>query len=399
MRASANTQLVVLGAACFVSMLGMGNIVPFLPIYARDLGASSLVLGLIFSSLSASRALAAPYVGLLSDRLGRKRFLLLGLLGYGVLGIQLIWAATPWEVVGNRTLQGVFAAMILPISMAMVADLAPAGKEGRVFGTFNTWFLLGFGAGPLLGGAVYGAFGVAANFLIMGLLSLAAMLMVAWLLREPPASSRLAREATWRQQMALLADHGMLGIFLSRMGSAMAMGIYLAFLPLLSFHRGVSSWQLGMLLGFNVLAMTILQPLAGRLADRTSRLALTGWGQVLAGLTKGLMPLCGGFWGLLLLNLLEGVGAGLALPALTAMTVAHGRRLEAGHGTVMGLFTLALSLGVFLGPLIGGELADLMGAGGTDLSFYASGVMALLGAAALVWLSSDKRALARPASP
>jgi MFS family permease len=130
--------------------------------------------------------------------------------------------------------------------------------------------------------------------------------------------------------------------------------------------------------------MTALQPWAGRLADARSRLALTAWGQILAALAKGLMPLCGGFWGLLALNLLEGVGAGLALPALTALIVEHGRRLEAGHGAVMGLFTLALSLGVFLGPLVGGHLADVTaGKIGVDAAFYASAVMAVLGVAAL----------------
>jgi MFS family permease len=374
----------VLGIICFVSMLGMGNIVPFLPLYARDMGASSLLLGLIFSSFSASRACVAPAIGLLSDRMGRKRFLLLGLLGYGVLGILLIWASTPWELVGNRVLQGVFAAMILPISMAMVADLTPEGKEGKVFGAFNTWFLLGFGVGPLLGGALYDALGMAANFLVMGLMSLASMALVAWLLRDPPPSARAAREASWKEQLGLLADPGMLGVFLSRMGSAMAMGIYLAFLPVLTTQRGLTNLELGMQLGFNVLVMTALQPLAGRWADAHSRLALSIWGQVLAALAKAFMPLCDGFWGLLWFNVLEGAGSGLALPALTALTVQHGRRLEAGHGTVMGLFTLAMSLGVFLGPLLGGELADLVGAAGTDMSFYASAGVALLGAAALV---------------
>ncbi len=373
-------QVLVLGVAVFVSMLGMGNIVPFLPLYARDLGASALLLGLIFSSFSASRALVAPYIGLASDRLGRKRFLVLGLAGYGVLGVALIWAASPWEIIANRVLQGVFAAMILPVGMAMVADLTPVGFEGRMFGAFNTYLLLGFGVGPLMGGVIYGLWGVETNFLVMGGLSLASMLLVAGLVREPPAQDRARPQESWRQQVRYLADPGMRGVFFSRMGSAMSMGIYLAFLPVLAAEQGVGSLELGMLLGFNVLVMTALQPLAGRWADSFSRLGLTFWGQILAALAKALMPWGGGFWGLLALNLLEGVGAGLTLPPLTALAVEQGRRLGAGHGSVMGLFTLALSLGVFAGPLLGGWLSDLKGSG---LNFAAAGLMGLAGAAAL----------------
>jgi MFS family permease len=311
--------------------------------------------------------------------LGRKSFLLAGMGGTAVVGLLLIWAHSPWEIVANRTLQGAFAAMVLPVAMAMVADLSPVGSEGKSFGSFNTFFLLGFGVGPLLGGALFDAFGLAANFLAMSGLCLASLAVVALKVKEPPVAPRLREVEGWRFQAALLKDRPTLGLFLARVGSAMAMGCYIAFLPVLATEKGLSNFQVGLLLAINVLVMTALQSPAGRLADRRSRLALSVLGQTISALSKFAMPLCPGFWGLLAMNVAEGVGSGLAMPAHTALVVEYGRRLGAGMGAVMGLFALALSLGVFAGPLLGGGLIDLAG---IDASFYLAGLVSLAGALA-----------------
>lgn len=377
-------QHLVLGVAVFVSMLGVGIIVPILPVYAQGLGASATMVGLIFSSFSLSRALVVPYVGTLSDRLGRKRFLEWGLLGYAVLSVALVWTHTPLGLVVNRAFQGVFAALILPVAMAMVADLSAIGQEGRAFGAFNTWLLMGFGVGPLVGGAVYDLWGVNANFLLMALTSLVSLVMVRWLVAEPPAGQRASEAVGWARQWALIKDRPMLGVFLCRASQTLGMGVFVAFLPVLAEGQGVSQTQVGLLLFVNVLAMTLLQGPAGRLADRWARLPLAGWGQAVSGLGKFLLPLAGGFWGLLALVVLEGIGAGVSLPALTAYATARGRDLGAGMGLTMGFFTLALSLGVLLGPIIGGYLADL---GGMAWAFYLAGAATLLGALALAWLA------------
>lgn len=376
-------ESLTLGVAVFVSMLGVGIIVPILPVYAQDLGASATMVGLIFSSFSASRALVVPYVGLLSDRLGRKLFLELGLLGYAGLSVALIWTGTPTGLVVNRAFQGLFAAMILPVAMALVADMSAKGQEGRSFAAFNTWMLLGFGVGPLVGGVVYDLWGVRANFVLMALTSLVSLAMVWVMVREKPAAQRRNENLGWGRQLALIRDRPMLAVFLCRSGQALGMGIFVAFLPVLSAGQGVSQTQVGFLLAVNVLAMTLLQGPAGRLADRWPRLPLAGWGQAVSGLGKLLLPLADGFWGLLGLVVLEGVGAGMSLPALTAFATARGRLLGEGMGLTMGFFTLALSLGVLLGPIIGGWLADLWDMAG---AFYLAGTATLLGAAALGWL-------------
>jgi DHA1 family multidrug resistance protein-like MFS transporter len=378
--ASNRARIFILELTVCVSMLGVGIIVPFLPIYAREMGASAFVMGAIFSSFSLARGLTMPYVGSLSDRHGRKIFIIIGLLGYAALALALLWADSPWELVLNRVLQGVFAAMVLPVSMALVADLTPPGKEGTIFGGFNTSFLLGFALGPLVGGITYDSFGLDSNFYLMAGLSIVSLLMVLFMVKEPEGVKKVIGKGGWAEQLGLLKDRPLLSVFLARAMSAVAMGCFVAFLPILTAEKGMTNTQLGWLLAVNVLVMTGLQKPCGWLADRWSRVGLSAMGLLLSGVCKGLMPLPAGFDGLMLLCVLEGVAAGLALPALTALAVSHGRRLGAGMGVTMGSFGMAMSLGVSVGPLGAGLLADWLG---IHSVFYLAGVASIIGSAFL----------------
>ena len=378
--ASNRARIFILELTVCVSMLGVGIIVPFLPIYAREMGASAFVMGAIFSSFSLARGLVMPYVGSLSDRHGRKVFIIIGLLGYAVLALALIWAASPWELVLNRVLQGVFAAMVLPVSMALVADLTPPGREGTIFGGFNTAFLLGFAVGPLVGGVTYDTLGLDANFYLMAGLSILSLLMVLFMVREPSNVKKVIGKGGWTEQFALLKDRPLLSVFLARALSALGMGCFVAFLPVLTAEKGLSNTELGWLLAVNVLVMTGLQKPCGWLADRWSRIGLAAIGLALSGTCKGLLPWPHDFDGLMVLCVLEGVAAGLALPALTALAVSHGRRIGAGMGVTMGSFGMAMSLGVSVGPLGAGLLADGLG---LPFVFYLAGGATIIGAAFL----------------
>ncbi len=268
--------------------------------------------------------------------------------------------------------------------MAMVADLAPGGFEGRSFGSFNTWFLLGFGTGPVIGGLVYDLYGVQANFFLMSGLCFISLGLIIWLVNEVPADQRVREATGWTQQLALLRSPGMAAICLCRVGQAFGMGAYIAFLPVLGASQGCSTAQLGILLTVNSLVMTGLQPFAGRLADRWPRLGMAVGATLLASLGKGLMPLAGGFPLLLVCNILEGVGSGLALPPLTALVTVRGRQYGAGMGLTMGLYTMAMSVGVLFGPILAGWLADLWG---MATPFYMAALAGGSGALALWFMS------------
>ncbi|MCK5423342.1 MAG: MFS transporter, partial [Deltaproteobacteria bacterium] len=158
----------VLFISIFSCMLGVGIIVPILPIYAETLGATGFWLGAIFAGFSLARSISMPIVGRFSDRMGRKRFISFGLLVYTLSSLGYIYASSALALVIVRIIQGFSSAMIIPISMAFIADISPAEKEGSYMGIFTIALFLGFGCGPILGGFTKDLIGMQADFLIMG---------------------------------------------------------------------------------------------------------------------------------------------------------------------------------------------------------------------------------------
>jgi len=144
----------ILAVSIFSAMLGVGLIVPLLPLYAQDLGASGTQLGIIFAGYGISNSVFTPIIGRLSDRRGRKIFLCIGLLFYTILSLGYVWAANVSQLTLVRLIQGVAGAMIIPIAMAYISDLSPEGEEGKWMGYANAAFFSGFGIGPLLGGTL-----------------------------------------------------------------------------------------------------------------------------------------------------------------------------------------------------------------------------------------------------
>lgn len=387
--------LFILGVAVFVAMLGVGSIVPFLSVYAVELGASGWLIGLIFSAFSLSRGICAPVVGVLSDRHGRKRFIILGLSGYVAAAISLMLAASAWELVINRLAQGIFAAMVLPVCLAVVADLTPPGQEGRYLGSFNTAFLLGFGIGPFAGGFVYDYWGMNGALWLMALTSLAAIVAVSLGLNAPAKQRNVT--AAPSHNLDLYKDRAFLGLMLARIGMAASMGCFVAFTPLLAAELGMAQSKVGTFLGVNVILMVAMQRPAGILADRFPRLPLATGGLLLSGVCKAALAFSHSFWQLMALSAAEGLSAGLGLPAMMAMVIGRSKHLGCEMGAAMGAFTLALSIGMFFGPPVGGLLVEHWGVGG-PLVFagLASGIgavaMAVMTGSAGEGLRSPKQA-------
>ena len=95
----------ILALSIFSSMLGVGIIAPLLPLYAENLGANGVWLGIIFAGFSVSRAIFMPIIGRLSDRYGRKSFLVAGLFAYSVTSLGYIWAGDVYQLTLVRLIQ------------------------------------------------------------------------------------------------------------------------------------------------------------------------------------------------------------------------------------------------------------------------------------------------------
>ena len=371
----------ILAISIFSAMLGSGIIVPLLPLYARDLGATGIQLGILFAGFSISNSVFTPIMGRLSDRRGRKIFLCIGLLFYSVISLGYVWAADVLQLTLVRVIQGVAGAMILPIAMAYIGDLSPEGEEGKWMGYANAAFFSGFGVGPLLGGVLSEHFGMNVSFYSMGGLSLLAFLVAVLFL--PEIRQRKIEEKSHLSFKEMSTSPMVRGLFSFRLVQAIGRGGIMTFLPIfVATYIGLGPALIGVLLAINMLPMMALLPLAGRLADKFNRKALVIIGNLIYLITLVLIPLATTFWQQVWLCFPRAIGGAISMPAATALTVKEGRKF--GMGSTISILMMAMSIGFAVGPTLSGVIADLVN---INAVFYFGGIVGLIGTGLFVWFT------------
>lgn len=343
----------------FSCVTGVGIVVPLLPVYAQGLGAGGLYIGLIFGAFSISRSLFLPYFGRLSDRHGRKPFIAAGLFGYALISIAFMSVEQVDALIAIRFIQGIASAMILPVTQAYIGDITPKGDEGTSMGLFNMSVFIGLSIGPLMGGVISDRFGLDMAFCCMGGLALMGCFLSLFLL-PPRKAERVAvgqrAPVAWK---ALLTDGNVMGIFFFRFSYTTCIGMIWGFLPVYADGMfSLPSSLIGVLVMAGVFTSGLIHVPMGVMADRFNKSILAICGGLTVALAVYSFRWAGSFWELFMANVLFGLGGGVAMPSLMALAVVAGAETEA-MGSVMGVLTLAHSLGMMSGALIAGVVMDL----------------------------------------
>ncbi len=361
--------VLTLSLAVFATMLGNCMVMSFLPIYVQQFGFGELGAGMLFSVHAATRTIILPFTGRLSDRWERKYFLLVGLFFYTVTSFAYLPAGDVISFILIMMVHGTATAIMHPVAMAYVGDLAPKGQEGTYSGYINTAMLGGIAGGPLLGGIIKDLFGMDLNFLIMGGLSTAALVSLAFFLPRVQSSTKKTHPAT--PVRTLLTCKPIVGAACFRFSYALTNALTWVFLPLLATRLlPLSTTEVGLLISLNVLVSTLLQAPCGRLADRVNKAYLIAIGGLGSVITLAFFPFAQEFWHLLVLNICVGGMYGLAFPSHTALAMEHGHQY--GMGTVMSLLMMAHGFGMLIGPALFGTIASQAGLGS---AFWSGGIM------------------------
>ncbi len=364
----------VLFFSIFTAMLGLGIIIPILPVYAETLGASGFWLGAIFAGFSISRSGFMPLIGRLSDRRGRKRFIASGLFVYALSSAGYIYAESALFLFFVRVVQGACSAMIVPIAMAYIGDICPKNREGTYMGYFTVSLLLGFGCGPLIGGFIQDFFSIDAAFLVMGCLCGLSFLFV--LLYLPLSSSEsISTKTELPSFRSMFASRQIKGIICYRFVSSFARASVFVFLPLFASRNiKLGGFEIGLIISSSILLTTFLQIPFGRLADYVDRRFMIVSGNILYSCSILLFPLTDSFMEVLMVNLLLGLFGAVSLPACTAVVVEEGKKY--GMGSTMAIFNVAMSLGLGVGPLLSGIIYDILS---LETIFYFSALLGISG--------------------
>ncbi|MFC1736739.1 MFS transporter [Candidatus Hydrogenedentota bacterium] len=349
--------------AIFVTMTGLGFMVPLLPLYATKMGASGVETGGIFSIFSLPRLICIPLFGYLMDRLSAKKLLASGLFLFALLSYGYLKARNPGQLIAVRFAHGFASAMVIPVAIAIAGRLAGKKRESSSMAIFNVAIFMGFAFGPFIGGRLADSYDFQAPFIAMGVMSLISFLTVVLFLPGGKIGDKKQGDVRREENtsfLGALCDPDLFGVLLCRLVGAIGRSGLTVFLSVYAAEAfGASKTQVGDMIGASVFMTGILQVPFGYLADRVKREHQVVCGAILFGFTLLLIPLAPNFAFLMAVAILAGVMGAVAMPAQSGICVIVGRRH--GMGTVMGLYTGMMSGGMLVGPMIGGAIKDGFG--------------------------------------
>lgn len=377
--------------AVAVAMLGIGIIAPILPLYVETFSASGLMIGIIMGAFSLSRGLLGPFVGRLSDRIGRKRFILVGLGIFAVVSLCYSLAGNVWQLVLVRILQGAASVMVTPIAQGYVGDITPIGKEGRMMNLFYSSMFIGVGLGPLLGGVLTDLWSYHAAFAGMGILSALSLLVVALTL---PADHRQDKKASTTRKASIvplgqIAKHDGVKAILAYVATR---GFWRqgfnTFYPL--FAVSMLEWSasdVGYIMSCYFIAGGLFQIPFGFLADRWPRNPQIILGSFAAPMLMLLIPFMRSFAGVMAVVFSIGMLSAFSRASILAIRTELGR--SHGMATLAGLHGSAFASGQMIGPVVCGIVVDAFG---LSAVFPFGSLMGALGSVAVIlWLRRADR--------
>jgi DHA1 family tetracycline resistance protein-like MFS transporter len=368
-------MLPILFVTVFIDLVGFGIIIPFLAYYVESFGARAATVGLLMSTYSVAQFIFAPVWGRISDRVGRRPILLLGLTGsvagYTVFGL----AGSLWLLFVGRAAMGIFGATI-PTAQAAVADVTSPQDRAKGMGLIGAAIGLGFILGPALGGVLsnlshvvhvalfqknpYALPCLASAALASLNLAAAAFLLPESLSPENRGKVR-PRLSRLRQFTHGLAEPRLRALVITYFLFMLGFTMMEATLTLLIEKRVGSRdhaqlvRRVGYLFGFIGIIQVALQGgLVGRLAHRFGERSLLLAGCALAAIGLGALPAAASWGAIYGCAFGLACGHGLSQPSVASL-ISKAAAVDAQGGT-LGVSQSAASFARVLGPLLGGWL-------------------------------------------
>lgn len=347
--------LPILFAIMFLVMVGFGIIIPVLPFYAEEIGANPTELGLLMAVYSLMQLIFAPYWGRLSDRIGRKPVMMIGIGGLALSFFIQAVSTELWMLFAARILGGLLSSANMPTAMAYVADITTEENRGKGMGIVGAAVGLGFVFGPAIGG-IFSKISLSMPFYIASASSLVTLILVSIVLKESrqkQSDTSHKKESIWKsfnKNVSVL-------FFVQLLISLSLSGLEATFAYFAAQKAGLNTVQLGyifMIMGF---AGAMVQGgLVGRWTKKYGESAVIQGGMIVSAIGFALILAVNNFLTAAIFLSIFGIGNGVIRPSVSSLLT---KLSTTGHGSSTGLLSSFDSLGRIVGPPLGGWLFSI----------------------------------------
>ena len=353
---------------------------PVLPLFAHALHATPAEIGWIVMASTIPGILISYPAGALSDHLGSRRLLLASLVVFATAPFLYLLVKTAPQLMAVRFYHGFATAIFGTVANAAIAERYTDDRAARL-STYSSVTIVGRSIAPFLGGSLISLASFHAVYLacaISGVLALAVGLLLADHTPQPKKKLELPR--FWTSLTTVLRDRSIMLVSLVEAAQYLVFGAIEAFLALYAASLGIPAWEIGIILGVQLVSIVFAKPLMGKVSDRVGRRRVILPGLLVGAASVVLLPFAPSVLGLSMLSLAFGIGFATVTSSTSALVADLTR--DGRYGSSMGVLRTVMDVGQSIGPVLTGWMVGTAGYG----SAFALLAAILVGAAVVLGL-------------
>ncbi|NIK78996.1 DHA1 family multidrug resistance protein-like MFS transporter [Paenibacillus castaneae] len=348
----------------FLVFTGIGLIIPIMPTYMNELHINGSIVGLLVAAFSLTQLLFSPVAGRLSDSIGRKKMIVIGMIIFAVSELLFGLASAPMLLFASRMLGGIGAAFIMPSIMAYTADVTSIEERATGMGYINAAITTGFIIGPGIGGFI-AEYGIRVPFYAAATAGAIAALITLLILPESPkTAARIGSEVIPAKKQSIIAQLfqsyrepyflSLIIVFVASFGLANYETVFSLFVD----HKfQFTPKDIALIITFGSIAGAVVQvTIFGWLLNRFGEKKVISYCLIIAGLFILITLFVNKYWMIFVVTFIVFLAVDILRPALgTQMSKMAGGQ----QGYIAGLNSAYTSLGNIVGPIVAGVLFDL----------------------------------------
>ena len=334
---------------------------PVLPLFAQHLGASPEEIGWIVIASTIPGILISFPAGAIADFFGKRRVIMASLVVFATAPLLYLPVTDPWHLMAVRFYHGFATAIFGTVATAAIAERYP-DRRGAMLSAYSSITIVGRTIAPFLGGFLISTASFHSVFVACAVSGVIAWIAGTTLPREVAAADkRIAFPQFFAALRTVLKNRAIVATSLIEAGQYLVYGAIEAFLALYAASIGLPAWQVGIILGVQLVSVVAIKPAMGVLSDRLGRQSIILPGLLLGTISVGLLPLGTDVFMLSLLSLLYGI----AFAAVTSSTSALVADLskQGQFGASIGVLRTIMDVGQTIGPVMTGLVVGVWGYG------------------------------------